>query len=89
MIIKILGNGGALNEGLPYNSFVINHSLLCETPPDIMFSINRNVIDISTIKTIYISHLHGDHIFGFPFLILSVFLIQTKMSENITFEILK
>ena len=40
MKIKILGNGGAINDGLPYNSFAINGTLLCETPPDIMLSMD-------------------------------------------------
>ena len=73
MIIKILGNGGAINDGLAYNAFAINGTLLCETPPDIMLSINKNSIDLASIDRIYISHLHGDHIFGLPFLILSAF----------------
>jgi len=67
MKIKILGNGGAINDGLPYNAFMVNRTLLCEVPPDIMLSIHKNCIDISLINTIYMPHLHGDHTFGLPF----------------------
>jgi ribonuclease BN (tRNA processing enzyme) len=73
MRILVLGNGGAINDGLPYNSFLVDGILLCETPPDIMFSLHRHAINVSAIKTIYVSHLHGDHTFGLPFLLLSAF----------------
>jgi len=73
MKIIILGNGGAINDGLPYNSFLIDDTTLIETPPDIMISLKRENIDIKKIKEIYISHLHGDHSFGLPFLALNIF----------------
>jgi ribonuclease BN (tRNA processing enzyme) len=88
MNIKILGNGGAINDGLPYNSFVINNTLLCETPPDIMLSIHKNLIELSSINTIYISHLHGDHTFGFPFLILSAFYLNVRTEKILSFKII-
>ncbi|CAB5105109.1 Ribonuclease Z (EC [Olavius algarvensis associated proteobacterium Delta 3] len=88
MNIKILGNGGAINDGLPYNSFVINETLLCETPPDIMLSLHRNSIDLASIHTIYISHLHGDHLFGLPFLILSAFFSNDETGTEFSFEII-
>jgi len=88
MNIKILGNGGAINDGLPYNSFVINYNLLCEAPPDIMLSIHKNSISLSSIDTIYISHLHGDHTFGIPFLILSAFLIHNGTGNGLSFRII-
>ena len=87
MNIKILGNGGAINDGLPYNAFVINGILLCETPPDIMLSIHKNFIELSSINTIYISHLHGDHIFGLPFLILSAFFLHVAADNRLSFKI--
>jgi len=87
MNIKILGNGGAINDGLPYNAFVINSTLLCETPPDIMLSIHKNSIDLPSINTIYISHLHGDHIFGLPFLILSAFYLNVRTEKILSFKI--
>ena len=87
MNIKILGNGGAINEGLPYNAFVMNSTLLCETPPDIMLSIHKNLIELPSINTIYISHLHGDHIFGLPFLILSAFYLNVRTDKTLSFKI--
>ncbi len=82
MDVIILGNGGAISNGLPYNSFIIDEKFLVETPPDIMNSIFREGISIEKIESIYISHFHGDHAFGFPFLMLRMFFNQ-KMGENI------
>ncbi|MCU0847616.1 MAG: MBL fold metallo-hydrolase [Spirochaetes bacterium] len=70
MKIRILGNGGAISDGLPYNSFIVDGHLLTETPPDVMNSLWRENFDISRISEIFISHFHADHFFGFPFLAL-------------------
>lgn len=85
MKIIILGNGGAINNGLPYNAFIIDKKILIETPPDIMLSLAREHIPISLIEEIYISHLHGDHCFGFPFLALNLFwdVIKTNNEKRI------
>jgi len=88
MKIKILGNGGAINNGLPYNAFLINDTLLCEAPPDIMLSIHKNSIELSSINTIYISHLHGDHTFGLPFIILSAFFLNVSNDKRLSFKII-
>ncbi|MBN2400773.1 MAG: ribonuclease Z [Spirochaetes bacterium] len=82
MNMKILGNGGALNDGLPYNSFIINEKILIEMPPDVMLSLLRENIDIPAIEQIYISHLHGDHTFGFPFFALRLFKLGTEIRQK-------
>jgi ribonuclease BN (tRNA processing enzyme) len=46
---------------------------LVEAPPDIINSLFQFNIDYKKIKYIYISHVHGDHCFGFPFLMLRFF----------------
>ncbi len=73
MKIRILGNGGAINDGLPYNSFMVDDFFLVEVPPDIMTSLFREKVKLSGLKAIYISHFHGDHCFGLPFLLLRIF----------------
>lgn len=88
MKIRVLGNGGAINDGLAYNAFIINESLLCELPPDVMLSLYRNGVEISSINTIYVSHLHGDHTFGLPFLILSAFFLHLKDEKRLSYTII-
>jgi len=69
--ITILGNGGCLNTGLPYNAFLLGENFLVESPPDIMLSLNQLKCDLDPIDTIFVSHLHGDHTFGLPFIIIN------------------
>jgi hypothetical protein len=73
MQIKILGAGGAINDGIPYNAFAIDSRVLCEAPPDIMVSLKRRGIDCTKITTIFVSHFHADHCFGMPFFLLNRF----------------
>lgn len=78
MEITILGNGGAINNGLPYNAFLLDATFLVEMPPDIMCSLSKNNIDFRKIESIFISHFHGDHIFGLPFFMLMSSLAASK-----------
>jgi len=73
MKIMILGNGGAISNGLKYNSFIIGTDFLVETPPDVVQSLINNNIEYKSLKYIFISHVHADHSFGFPILMLRLF----------------
>ncbi|MCU0843409.1 MAG: MBL fold metallo-hydrolase [Spirochaetes bacterium] len=73
MRLTILGNGGGISDGLPYNAFLVDDRLLGEVPPDIMSSLFRERIKLDGIRNIFISHFHADHCFGFPFLALRLF----------------
>ncbi|HWR12074.1 MAG TPA: MBL fold metallo-hydrolase [Rectinemataceae bacterium] len=77
MEVKILGTGGFENEGLPFNSFLVDGHLLVETPPDILQSLRRENVDLAEIDTIVITHFHGDHCFGLPFLLFNLYLTRS------------
>ncbi|MBN2413881.1 ribonuclease Z [candidate division KSB1 bacterium] len=68
--IQFLGTGAAvpsMRRGLP--SLTIKHDggiILCDIGEGTQMNILRAGISPSKIHTIFISHLHGDHIFGLP-----------------------
>jgi ribonuclease BN (tRNA processing enzyme) len=72
MKLQVLGNGGFLNQGIPYNALLLDGDFLIEVPPDIMVSLRRQGVPFNKIRRIYISHFHGDHYFGVPFLALNI-----------------
>ncbi len=72
MIVRILGNGGFLNIGIPYNALLLGADFLIEAPPDIMISLRNQEVPIHSIRRLYISHFHGDHYFGLPFFALNL-----------------
>jgi len=71
--VKILGIGGFGNIGLPFNSFLINDHVLVDTPPDILQSLYRESVNFDDIDTIVLTHYHGDHYFGLPFLLFQYY----------------
>tara|TARA_B100000287_G_C20673364_1_gene794217 strand:+ start:3090 stop:3887 length:798 start_codon:yes stop_codon:yes gene_type:complete len=68
---EFLGTGNAfLPQGRYHSLLLIDGEILIDTPPTVLASLRRRELTPSDIKTIMITHWHGDHFFGFPFLIL-------------------
>ncbi len=71
MRVRVLGTGGFLNAGLRGNAFLVDGRLLVETPPDVVASLGAAGARAGAIEEIFISHAHGDHVFGAPFLLFN------------------
>lgn len=82
MLVHFLGNGGFIGNGLPYNSFLIDGNFLVEGPPDIMPSMRSQGILLPQIKRIFLSHFHGDHYFGMPFLTLNLYALYSEQADK-------
>lgn len=68
--LTFIGTGNAFAPGgLCWNGFVANGRYLFEAPPQALMSLNRMGVDPNDIEAVVISHHHGDHILGLPFLI--------------------
>lgn len=86
--LKILGTGGFRNEGLPFNAWLLDGvsrsgvspsrasqgeaGILVDCPPDILQSLAREGVDLDSLGTVVLTHFHGDHCFGLPFLLFNL-----------------
>ena len=69
--ITFIGTGNAFSpDGRLHACLLIDNNILIDTPPTIMAQLRRNGTDISNIRHILITHWHGDHTFGMPFILL-------------------
>jgi ribonuclease BN (tRNA processing enzyme) len=69
--ILMLGTGNAfLPHGRHHSFCCIDRKHIIDAPPTALAGLRRAGIKISDIETIFVTHVHGDHVFGFPFLLL-------------------
>jgi len=67
----MLGTGNAFMPYGRYHSFaMIDGKHIIDCPPTAMASLRRAGVALSEIETVFITHIHGDHVFGFPFFLL-------------------
>ncbi len=64
-VANAFASGGAC-----WNAFLVNGTILFETPPQILMSVQRAGVNPNEIDTVIISHHHGDHFYGLPMLML-------------------
>lgn len=71
--VLFLGSGDAFGSGGRLQSSILVESpdglFLIDCGPSALIGLKRSGFDASGISTIFISHLHGDHYGGLPFLI--------------------
>ena len=69
--LTFIGSGNAFSPGgLCCNGFLANERFLFEAPPQALSSLNQLNVDPNSLDAIVISHHHGDHFLGLPFLLL-------------------
>lgn len=69
MKINIIGSG-SIGSVVPSASAIIDNRILIDVPNGIIKYIKNIGCDVSKIDTVLITHLHGDHFFDIPFLML-------------------
>jgi ribonuclease BN (tRNA processing enzyme) len=68
--LTFVGTGNAFAPTRYWSSFVANGKYLFDAPPTLLPHLHKLGIDPGDIEVIFISHFHGDHYFGLPFLLL-------------------
>ena len=81
--VVMLGTGNAFLPYGRYHSFVmIDGKHVVDCPPTALASFRRAQVPLSDIETIFITHVHGDHVFGFPFFLLERRYISDRDSSR-------
>lgn len=71
MEVSFLGSSNAFAaDGRYWSSFIVNGKYQFDAPPTMLPQLKRLGIDLANIEVIFISHYHGDHFVGLPFLLL-------------------
>ncbi|MGE0598440.1 MAG: MBL fold metallo-hydrolase [Dehalococcoidia bacterium] len=69
--LRFIGTGNAFAPGgLCWNGFVVNEKYLFEAPPQALQALNVMKADLNALEAVVLSHHHGDHFLGLPFLLL-------------------
>ena len=79
--LTFLGTGNYVAPGRYWNSFVVDGTVLMEPSPSCLPNLRRAGIPVADITTVFISHFHADHTFGWPFLLLE--LLQQRAGETL------
>jgi len=81
--LKFLGSGNAFcPDGRLHSLVLIDGTLLIDAPPTLIPQLRRAGVNPADIESLLITHWHGDHVFGFPFLILERRYISDREGEK-------
>jgi len=81
--LSFLGSGNAFTpDGRYWSSFLLNGRYLFDAPPTLLPHLKRLGVSLTDIRAIFISHFHGDHFLGLPFLLLE-YLHMTPRREDL------
>jgi ribonuclease BN (tRNA processing enzyme) len=80
--LRFLGSGDAFGSGGRFNTcFHVTgprSSFLIDCGATAMVAMRRFAVDPNTIRTVFLSHLHGDHFGGLPFLLLDARFVSKR-----------
>lgn len=78
-----LGSGNAFASGRYWSSFLLNSRYLFDASPVVLPHLKQCDMAPEEIEAVFISHFHGDHFFGLPFLLLE-YREMTSRSKDLT-----
>jgi ribonuclease BN (tRNA processing enzyme) len=79
--LLFLGSGNAFAPGRYWSSFLLNGRYLFDASPVALPHLKRSEVDVAEIEAIFISHFHGDHYLGLPFLLLEYAEVTSRTKD--------
>jgi len=68
--LLFIGSGNAFAPASCWSGFLLNERYLFDAPPSALYALKQANADLDKLDVILLSHFHGDHFFGLPFLLL-------------------
>lgn len=82
MEVSFLGSANAFaSEGKYWSSFIVDGKYQFDCPPTLLPQLKNLGVDLAEIEVIFISHAHGDHFVGLPFLLLEYTYISPRTKD--------
>jgi len=80
--LSFLGSANAFTPGGRYwSGFVANGRYVFEAPPTLLPHLKRLGLPLTDIQAVFISHFHGDHFLGLPFLFLEYLYLTPRQDD--------
>jgi ribonuclease BN (tRNA processing enzyme) len=83
MRITFLGTGNAFAPGRDWSCILVEEAILLDAGPTVLANLKHLGADPARIRHIFISHFHGDHFLGLPFLLLE-YHFKTRTTAPLT-----
>jgi ribonuclease BN (tRNA processing enzyme) len=68
--LLFVGSSNAFADTGCWSGFLMNGRYLFDAPPSALYGLKHAGADLNALDVILVSHFHGDHFFGLPFLLL-------------------
>ncbi len=82
--IMVLGSGNAFCiDGRGHTSFLLDQKLLIDCGATTLYKIQEMKVDLNHLKAILITHFHGDHFAGMPFVLIYLKYILNRKEKLI------
>lgn len=82
MEVSFLGSANAFaSEGKYWSSFIVDGKYQFDCPPTLLPQLKRLGVPLGEIEVIFITHFHGDHFVGLPFLLLEYVYITPRTRD--------
>ena len=84
MELTFLGSANAFAaEGRYWSSFIVNGKYQFDAPPTLLPHLKQLGVSLPDIEVIFITHQHGDHFVGLPFLMLE-YVYMSERTKDLT-----